>query len=204
MPGPETIGLTLSPGSAARVEAVQAGSAAERAGFRAGDELVALKGQPVISEADVAWVLHHTPDAGSLTAGVKRGASEKQLAIELPEGWRMQSDISRRVGTWSMRAMATGGLLLEELSAEECGKHGLRADEMALFVKHVGQYGEHAVAKRAGFQKDDVIVEIDGISRSLSESELIGRLLERHLPGDKVPATVWRRDKRVELSLPMQ
>src|SRR5690606_25761687 len=149
------------------------------------------------SEADVAWVLHHTPDAGKLVARVKRGGTEEQLAMELPEGWRMKSNIARRVGTWGMRAMATGGLLLEELGEDERGERGLEGGTMALLVKHVGQYGEHAAAKRAGFQQGDVIVEVDGRSNSLTESALIGRLLADHLPGDRVPVTVLRGKERV-------
>jgi len=203
-PAPETIGLTLSADRIARVESVATGSIAERAGLRVGDDIVSLAGQPLISIADVSWALHRAPESGSLAATVKRGESQQTLKLILPAGWRRKSDISRRVGTWPMRGMVTGGLVLEDLSHEERARRTLGDQELALTVKHVGQYGKHAAAKNAGFQKDDVIVQIAGQSKRVTESELIGHLLQKHQVGECVKAAVLRGGERIELSLPMQ
>ena len=73
-----------------------------------------------------------------------------------------------------------------------------------MFVKHAGEYGIHAAAKKAGFRKDDVLVEVDGSTKATTESELIGRLIVNHPPGDKVQAAVLRGKERIELSLPIQ
>ena len=100
--------------------------------------------------------------------------------------------------------MATGGLVLEDLADEERTKRGVGNKTMALFVKNVGQYGKNAAAKNAGFQKDDVIVELDGKSDHITEGELIGQLLKNHQPGEKAKAVVLRGEQRVELQLPMQ
>ena len=204
MPAPETIGLTLMPDQAARVEAVAADSIAARAGFLPGDEIASFAGQPPISIADISWALHRGPGSGSLEAVVMRGGVKKALVLTLPAGWREKADISRRVGTWPMRAMAAGGLVLEDLANDERGRRGLDAAQMALFVKGLGQYGLHAAAKNAGFQKEDVIVEIDGVTTRMTEGELIGYLLAKHLPGERVTAAVQRGTQRIELSLPMQ
>ena len=75
---------------------------------------------------------------------------------------------------------------------------------MALFVKYVGEYGSHAAAKKAGFKKNDVIIELDGKSKRVTESELIGDLLQTHQAGEKLKTTVLRGGQRVELTLPMQ
>jgi S1-C subfamily serine protease len=75
---------------------------------------------------------------------------------------------------------------------------------MALWVKGLGMYGPHAAAKKAGFQKEDVLVEVAGIRERITESRLHGHLLQEHLQGEQVPVTVLRGDKRVELKLPMQ
>lgn len=75
---------------------------------------------------------------------------------------------------------------------------------MALRIFHVGQYGEHAKAKQAGFQKDDILVEAGGMQQRITESAIIGRLLQDHLPGEQLPAVVLRGGKRVELKLPQQ
>ena len=100
--------------------------------------------------------------------------------------------------------MATGGLLLEELPDAERGGLALETDVLALRVKHVGEYGHHAAAKKAGWKQGDVLVEIDGIKHRLSEGGLIGYLLQKHPAGTSVNATVLRGGKRVPLSLPMQ
>ncbi len=203
-PAPETLGLELAGDHAARVKAVKPGSPTELAGLKSGDDVISLEGQPLISIADFSWALHQAPDAGSLAAIVQRGSEQLKLNVPLPDGWRFHSDISRRVGTWGMRAMALGGLWLEDLSDEERAKRGLKPDQLGLFAKHVGEYNEHAAAKKAGFQKEDVIVELAGSSARVSESELIGRLLKSYQPGDKVKTVVLRAGERVELSLPIQ
>ena len=99
MPASETIGLTLAPDAAARVTAVAPQSIAAAAGLKAGDEFVSCNGQPLISIADFSWVLHRAPEAGPLPAMVKRGDKNVALVIALPAGWRMKTDIARRVGT---------------------------------------------------------------------------------------------------------
>ena len=203
-PAPESIGLTLATDQIAHVEAVGTGSIAERAGLRAGDDLLQVAGQPLISIADLSWALHRAPEAGALPAQVRRGGAEKAVTLTLPAGWRTRADISKRSGTWPMRGMAAGGMVLEDLAAEERTRRGLGEQEMALFVKGLGQYGKQAAAKNAGFQKEDVIVQIDGSSARTTESELLGRLLVKHSAGEQVKATVLRGSQRLELSLPMQ
>jgi serine protease Do len=149
-------------------------------------------------------VLHRSPDSARVPALVKRAGKQESLDIALPSGWRTKADISKRVGTWPMRGMALGGLVLEDLADDERARRGTATDQLALFVKGVGQYGKHAAAKKAGFQKEDVIVEVDGITTRITEGELIGRLLERHRPGHSVKAAVLRGGSRIDLSLPMQ
>src|SRR5206468_11794008 len=117
-------------------------SMAAKAGLQAGDELTTLDGQPLISIADVSWALDRAPDGGTLAVGLKRGEAQKKLDLVLPSEWRTNTDISKRVGTWSMRGMATGGLVLEDLPDDERSRRGLGNDKMGLLVKFVGQYGK--------------------------------------------------------------
>jgi hypothetical protein len=203
-PAPETIGLTLADDQPRQVTAVAAGSIAARAGVRAGDELVSLAGQPPISIADVSWALHRAPASGSLAAVVKRAGTDKPVTLALPANWRQKADISRRVGTWPMRGMATGGLVLEDLNDEERARRNLGKETLALFVKGLGQFGKHAAAKNAGFQKEDVIVALDGLTTRHTEGEMIGHLLQKHRPGTKLKTTVLRGSQRMDLMLPIQ
>jgi S1-C subfamily serine protease len=203
-PAPETIGLSLAPDQIAHVESVAAGSVAARAGLQAGDELNSLAGQPLISIADFSWALDRAPEAGTLAVGFKRGESEKSVDLVLPPEWRTKTDISKRVGTWSMRGMATGGLVLEDLPDDERNRRGLGKNQMGLLVKFVGEYGKHAAAKKAGFQKNDLIVDLGEASGRVTEGELLGRLLNKYRPGEQVKATVLRGNQSVALSLPIQ
>lgn len=203
-PPPETIGVTLDPGSTARIRSVTPGSPADLAGLKPDDSLVEFDSQPLISSADFSWVLHHAPASGTLSAAVDRGGTRRSLTVPLQPDWRNHADISRRVGTWGMRAMALGGLLLEDLPDADRKSLGFANDTLALRVKHVGEYNEHAAAKKAGFLKEDVFVAVNAATNRLSESELIGTLLARFQPGDLVKVTVQRGTERVLLQLPIQ
>ena len=203
-PEPQTIGLTLAADSAAQVEAVAPGSIAARAGVLPGDVLTTLAAQPLISSADLSWALHRAADEDQLPLQLQRGARSQSLTLTLPSGWRTRSDISRRVGTWPMRGMATGGLVLEDLSDADRTQRGLDREQMALFVKGLGQFGKHAAAKNAGFQKEDIVIEFDGEKKRVTEGVLLGRLLTKRLAGERVQATVLRAGQRQDLTLPMQ
>src|SRR5262249_51783423 len=67
-PLPENIGLKMDVDDGLRVKTVTADSPAERAGIAAGDELVTLNGQRLISQADIQWVLHRAPVETKLVA----------------------------------------------------------------------------------------------------------------------------------------
>ena len=202
-PIPDVIGLSLEPTAAAKVATVARGSAAARAGFQAGDQILQLEGQPVVSIADVQWVLHHAQGPARLRALVRRGGASTELTLNLEAGWRSRTDISWRATTWDLRRMVTGGLVLKDLTDEARRQAKLSPTSLGLRVHYVGQYGDHAVGQRAGFRKDDVIVEIAGLDQRLTESQLMGHLLQTTKPGTAVPVTVLRAGNRLQLELPM-
>jgi serine protease Do len=203
-PEPETIGLTLASEEVGRVASVMQGSEAAAAGLKPSDDILSVNGTPLISIADFSWALHRTPAKATLTVEVKRGGERMSVELSLPEGWRAKSDVTRRASIWPMRGMALGGLRIEPLAADERAKRQIPAGQTALLVTNVGQYGMHAAAKKAGFQKDDVIVEFAGKSDWTGESRIIGHLLRNHFPGDRIKVSVLRNGKRHELELPMQ
>ena len=90
------------------------------------------------------------------------------------------------------------------LTEDERKSAKLEEKTMALKIKHAGEYGEHAAAKNAGFRKGDILVELDGSSSPLTESELLVAMMNSKKPGDKVPAVVLREGKRIDLKLPIQ
>ena len=203
-PMPAAIGLELDPTAKTKVKAVTKQSPAARAGFKPGDEILSLAGQPLLSIADVQWVLHHAPAPALLHARVQRGRRQRDLGLALPADWRRHSDISWRATTWDLRRKVTGGLVLKELPPTERRQAGVADTDLALLVHYVGEYGEHAAGKRAGFKKDDLIVGVDGQTKRQTESELIGWLLQNKAVGAKVPVTVSRAGERLNLELPIQ
>ena len=204
MPSPETIGMTLAADQMARVLNVLSGSLADKAGVQAGDDIVSLAGQPMVSTADITWALHRTGDNAQHELRVKRGDSEKTLPLALPSGWRKETDTSGRASAWSLRGMAAGGLKLVDLTDSERQQRGLGTDGMALWVKGLGMYNLNGTAKKVGFQKDDVLIQVAGIKHRLTESRLHGHLMQEHLQGEKVAVKVLRGGKTLELMLPMQ
>ena len=131
--------LRTAPGS--KVEAAAAGTPAASAGFLPGDEILALNQPPIIAIADVGWVLHRAPASGTLPAKVKRGSESTELRLTLPPAWRNKSDISKRVGTWPMRAMAFGGMTMDDLDDDTREQLGLPNEQEAPKFLHGGQYG---------------------------------------------------------------
>lgn len=99
--------------------------------------------------------------------------------------------------------MATGGLRLESMTDAELKSAGLAAGTMALRVKHVGQFGEHATAKKAGFQVGDILVKVDGRTDLLRETDLFAYGVSQP-KGQKMAVEVLRKGRPVQLQLPVQ
>ncbi|MCG3135690.1 MAG: hypothetical protein HMLKMBBP_03422 [Planctomycetes bacterium] len=211
-PHPSVLGLSMDPKAAARVAEVAAGSSAASDGFRAGDEIVALAGQPVVSVADLQWVLDRAqPGTSKLDAEVQRGADRVKLALTLPGGWRRSGDLSWRTTSWDLRRMLSGGMFLAAATPEERKAAGAPEDpsRMALRAQHVGQYGDHARAKQAGLQKGDVVTAVrigKGKPRRdlLTETRWFEALAESTKPGDTLVVTYVRNGKEQEASFATQ
>lgn len=201
-PMPTALGLSLDPREKATVTRVAAGSAAEKAGFHAGDQIRSLAGQPLVSIADVQWVLQTAAEPAELTAEIVRQGQPLTLTLPLAAGWRRGLDISWRPTTWSLRRMAFGGMRLVDASGAERAVVKLDDRALALKVAYVGEFGDHALAKKAGFQANDILVEVGGRQDRLSESDLIVYLLRNMRPGSKTPTVVLRGGERVSLLLP--
>lgn len=190
-PLPDVVGLRLDARNCATVADVAAGSIADRAGLRAGDEILELDGQPLASPADVQWVLHQADSQDRLPVRFRRNGEAGSAELRLDAGWRRRADISFRPTTWDLRRMVTGGLVLEDLTDAERKTLNLPTDSLALRVKYVGQYGDHAVGKRAGFEQGDIIVAVDDQRQRRTESEWIDYALSK--PAGSVLAMVVRR-----------
>lgn len=204
-PHPSVVGLKLDPQQRAKVLNVAPDSVAERAALQPGDEILRLNSQPILSIADVQWVLQNVPaEGGTVVAVVRQGETTRTTELTLPPDWRLAGDLTWRVSTWGLRRMATGGMTLQPLSDEQRRQLQVPAEQMALRVKGVGKWGAHATAMNAGFQVEDVIVQFDGRDDLLRETDLIRHGVQKRKPGDIVPVRLLRDGQPLTLELLMQ
>ena len=204
-PHPKILGLTMDPDQMGLVKAIAGDSTADRAGLKPGDQIGSMNGQVILSIADMQWVLENTsPDGGSIDLLVKRGTTRMKQKLTLTKGWRREGDISWRVSSWPYRRMVTGGAFFVPLGPERRKEMGLTSQVMAMRAKHVGQYGPHGAAKRAGVRKDDVLVSYDGRTDLLTESDLFAYGIENHKMGDRVKLELMRGSERKTVTIPIQ
>lgn len=195
-PMPQRVGLTLDIDNGLLVKEVAAGSVAAEAGITAGDELVSLSGQPLISTADVQWALHVAPVEATLPVTLKRAGKTLAKQLKLFGDWK-EYDIGWRASSWyGLRQ----GVKFEPLPTAEREKVGLTADQLALVIK--GLFGKGGPKlQQAGFKTGDIIVAVDGKSAPLTESQFLALLRLNYGPRDTIKLTLLRGDKRQELSI---
>ena len=203
-PHPKVVGLVIDPATRGTIKEVTEDSLAQFAGFQAGDEILSMNGQPILSIADMQWVLHHSNSEDEVEFVVERDGIETELTLDLPEGWKQAGDISWRVSTWNLRRMVTGGLVLKTAEDSVRRQNRVDPDSMAIVVEYVGQYGQHAAGKNAGFQKGDLIVAFDGRKDLLRETDLISYALRELAGEERVSVTIMRDGREMELELPLQ
>ncbi|RMF43237.1 MAG: PDZ domain-containing protein [Planctomycetota bacterium] len=202
-PHPKSIGMVLDPQQRATIKEILSQTPAEATGLQPGDKIEAMDRQPLLSMADVQWVLHQVPMSGrQIPLTVSRDGQSLELTLDLPEGWRRRDDISWRVSSWPLARIALGGMRLEPVSDAERKRLGVAG--MALRVKSAGKYGPHATARRQGFQPDDIIVAYDGRRDLMTEAAVFEHVTQTHRPGDIVEVEVMRGARRLELKLPVQ
>jgi serine protease Do len=201
-PHPKALGLILDPQQCATVLSVDSGSPADQAGFRAGDIIQSLNGQPILSLADVQWVLHHIPaKGGSVTAAVVGPNKARNVTLNLSTGWRQRDEIAWRVSSWELRRMGLGAMLLKPLSPAQRAELKLPDTGLALRVEHVGQFPPHDIAKKAGVLKEDILVSFNGRTDFTRETDLLAYALNEIPVGTKVPATFLRNGEKVNVEL---
>ena len=188
-PMPERIGLVLDKEDGLTIESVERGSPAGAAGLAKGDQLVSLAGQPLVSTADVQWVLHQAPHEGQLAAVVRRGGQEVERSIAVSGDWK-KADIAWRASSWY-------GLRQGVKFEPAAGADGIGLKVTGLF----GRGGPKV--RQAGLQQGDVIVAADDKSERMSESDFLAWLRLSHGPGDSIKLTIERGDRRRELVVPL-
>jgi membrane-associated protease RseP (regulator of RpoE activity) len=187
-PKPDRLGLTLDLDECATVRSVAPGSAAERAGFRAGDRVVTLAGQPMLSIADVQWVLQWTKAPADVAAVVDRGGESVPLTLRLDADWRRGEDVTWRPSTHAIRPFGW-------LAATPEQRRALKVADGVLCVRVTNVPG-NGVAIRAGIAAGDFLVEVDGSDRPMSENVWLAYLQQKRLRGQNVNLTLIHQGRR--------
>ena len=87
-PTPQRVGIMLSTKERATVTDIDRRSPAEKAGLIVGDRILKFGGQPILSWADVQWVLYMNPDPEPIGVDVERDGKPATATLVLPAGWR--------------------------------------------------------------------------------------------------------------------
>lgn len=204
-PSPSVLGIKIDPHTATTILRVEEGSPAAHAGLQPGDVLWTMQGQPLVSVADIQWVLEQTGEEASLAVEARRGDRTIKSSLELSPGWRRRAGIEWRVTSWDLRRMVLGGMKLQPLGEEARERLRLPSQQvMALRIEHVGEYGDHARAKQAGLRRDDVLLAYDGRRDFRSEAELLAYGMQQKRAGDEVMIEVLREGRRLQFRLILQ
>lgn len=190
-PMPNQIGFRMDPDQAATVLRVFGDSIASRSGLKPGDRVLRIDGQPILSTADIQWVLHNADDADELAVEVARGdgAEPTRLTLELPDGWRM------RIGEWRFinksLLMQTLGFNVNVMPPRQARRYGL-AGKLAMFVDRT----RRDLRKKTGLGNRDVIVAIDGKRDRMTLAGLTAYVFRNKPKGSKLKVTIMEiRDR---------
>ena len=204
-PHPKSIGLILDPKHRARVSEIRPETPAAQSGLQEGDDIISLDGQPLLSMADVQWVLHQQDSRGAeMDWLVRRDGQLTRGTMVLRDGWRRLDDPRWRVASWGLARMMTGGMRLEALSQEERAERKVPDGQMALRVTHAGKYGDHATARRAGMRPDDIVMGYDGRTDLMREADLFAYASENRKIRDRVAIRFVRDGRERTLQIPIQ
>jgi serine protease Do len=149
--------LKLNNARGVLVSQVQSGSAAERAGLRRGDVILALNGEVVSDSNSFRNNIAGTPPGRTVTLRIWREGSEQELRPTLGEfvpeerAARPAEEGSREPGASQSGRL---GLAVEPLTPALARQLGISADTQGLVVVDLDPFGP---AAEAGIQRGDVI-----------------------------------------------
>jgi serine protease Do len=197
-PLPQEIGIEMDPQEVATIRTVQAGSHAARAGLHVGDKIKHINDQPILSTADIQWVLHHAKSPDTLSIDVERSGEPESVELQLEEGWRL------RMGDWRYLNQLMQGYLAnfraQPADPATRKKLGLADDDLAFELSWVNTWRNRPVYP---LLDGDVIIGINGNRKSMQLGEFTARLF-RDAREQTLQLTVIRQGQRktVDIKLP--
>lgn len=150
----ESLGLDRPVG--ALVARVVPGSAADEAGIKIGDVILAFDGRDITSQGELPPVVGNTRPGSKVDVRVFRDGRERTVKLTVGEAESDPDAISPARSSEQPAASATRlGMRLQDLTAEQRSQNDLGASEGVLVAQVVG-----GPAGRAGLQRGDVILRV--------------------------------------------
>jgi serine protease Do len=202
-PLPQNIGLIIDRADGRRIEGTVRGSNLAKAALPSGAELTTVNGQGITSIADIQWALHTLPaDQKDIRITFRDQGNEISLSYPLEKGWR-KTDLSWRGSMWSVPPRLR--IWLPEPDEKERNRHKLPVGQSAVVARWINTKEEAGrIAKKAGLQTGDLIIEVDGKPVPKGGGAKFSTYVKlNYKPGQKLPLTVWRFGKRVNIELPL-
>jgi hypothetical protein len=196
-PLPDNVGLVIDPRDGVRVKQVTAGSAAERAGLQAGDEITHMAGQAIASIADIQWVLDDVPNREARLEIRTKRAGEHVLSLD--KGWK-RTDFSWRGSLWSVTPRLH--VWTPEVNEEQRRKLNLPEGQTALEVRWINRDkpgGRAAFA--SGLREGDIVVALDGEPIDMTVQQFNMHLKLNYKAGEKLPLTVIRDGRKMSVAV---
>ena len=204
-PMPDLLGMILDPQKSATIKTIVKGSETDLAGIQAGDQIISLAGQPILSPADVQWVLQQAKDGAPLKIQVQRstaaGPELADLSIPLTPNWRRRGSFSWR---WRSLRESLSKILggeswhCDDLSAEQRTLHGLTNQQLGVIVLANMRRGKVKL-----LQKGDVIVRVDDQDSITNASELLAYVMQEKDPGSELVLSILRKQKPLQILVPV-
>ena len=201
-PLPDNVGVHIDPQDGAKIERVSIDTPAAKAGLKAGDMVTHVDGQPIISIADIQWVLHNISGGkASVLFTVTRGGKDLTHRLSLSPGWK-KGDISWRGSMWSLRPRP--GYWAREMKPDEVAAANVPAGIKPTKVQVLnGNQPQGKAAKDAGLRTGDVIVGVDDKPLTMSPAEFNVYVRLQHKVGDRLKLTVLREGREEKITFPL-
>jgi hypothetical protein len=201
-PLPDNVGVHIDPQDGAKIERVEANTPAAKAGLHAGDLVTRVDGQPIVSIADIQWVLHSLPGGNaSVKFTVMRAGKVSQHTLAMSPGWK-KGDISWRGSMWSLRPRP--GFWAREMKPEELTAARVPTGTEARKVQYLnGSQPQGKAAIDAGLRSGDVIVAVDDKPLTTSQKDFDVYVRLQHKQGDKLQLTLLRNGREEKIAVPL-
>jgi predicted metalloprotease with PDZ domain len=200
-PAPSAVGIELDPHVQNQVDAVIAGSAAEKAGLAPGDRVLEVDGQRILTLADFARVLEPYWAGAELPVELLRGEETVRTTLELSgRSWRRGKDPSWRESLHV--AGPNAGFWGQKVTSQKRQENKLSENALAVQVTHI--WGDHT--RKAGLKNGDVVIAFDNLRQDMTIQQLHAHLQLNKNYGDTIAIVVRRngKDHDIKLRLPTE